>query len=162
MLLLLLTTLSCAPQVATFPRPPVIVMPVVADTVAAATEFTFRALLVVSAACLAAMVVAMSTPFKYKGPASIMEDPMTAEPATSNDGALREALHTTLPAEIPSRSTLLLSAKLNVPDAGLIRAHVSSLNATMDELVNVACLFESAAVSPVTSDMATGPVDCCA
>ena len=157
MLLLLLTTLSCAPQVATFPRPPVIVMPVVADT-----DATFNALLVVSAACLAAMVVAMSTPFKYKGPASIMEDPMTAEPATSNDGALREALHTTLPAEIPSRSTLLLSAKLNVPDAGLIRAHVSSLNATMDELVRVACFPESATVSPVTSDMATGPVDCCA
>ena len=87
---------------------------------------------------------------------------MTAEPATSNDGALRGALHTTLPAEIPSRSTLLLSAKLNVPDAGLIRAHVSSLNATMDELVNVACFPESATVSPVTSDMATGPVDCCA
>ena len=62
MLLLLLTTLSCAPFVATPPRPPVIVMPVVADTVAAATDATLKALLDVSAACFPWRVVLMSTP----------------------------------------------------------------------------------------------------
>ena len=62
-----------------------------------------------------------------------------AEPAISIDGALTGALNTALPAEIPSRSTLLLSAKLNVPDAGLIRAQVNSLIATIDELLSVAC-----------------------
>ena len=139
MLLLLLLTLSCAPQVATPPRPPVIVMPVVAVTVAAATEFTLNALLLVNAACRAAMVVAMSVPPRYKGPVRIILDPMTAEPAISILGALTGALHTMLPAETPSRSTLLLSAKLNVPDAGLIRAQVNSLIATIDELLSVAC-----------------------
>ena len=64
MLLLLLTTLSCAPFVATLPRPPVIVMPVVADTVAALTDATFRAELVVNAACFDANVVDRSTPAK--------------------------------------------------------------------------------------------------
>ena len=155
MLLLLLLTLSCAPQLAVFPRPPVIVIPVVAVTVAAATDATLKALLVVSAACRAAMVVAMSTPFKYSGPASIMLDPIMAEPSIDIDGALTGAEHTTLPAEIPSRSTLLLSAKLNVPDAGLIRAQVSSLNVTMDELVSVACLLANALVNPTTSASCT-------
>ena len=65
MLLLLETTLSCAPQLAVFPRPPVIVMPVVADTEVALIDATFNALLVVSAFCFAAMVVAMSTPLRY-------------------------------------------------------------------------------------------------
>ena len=52
MLLLLLTTLSCAPLVDTPDRPPVIVMPVVAATVA-----TLTADVVVSAACFAEMEV---------------------------------------------------------------------------------------------------------
>ena len=138
-MLLLLTTLSCAPFVATPPLPPDIVTPVVAVIVAAATEATFKALAVVSAACRAAMVVAMSVPPRYKGPVRIILDPITAEPAISIDGADTGALKTALPAEIPSRSTLLLSAKLNVPDAGLTRAQVNSLIATIDELLSVAC-----------------------
>ena len=51
MLLFELTTLSCAPQVGTSPRPPVIVMPLLAITAPAFTELTFYALLVVSVFC---------------------------------------------------------------------------------------------------------------
>ena len=85
-----------------------------------------------------------------------------AEPAISIDGALRGALHTTLPAEIPSRSTLLLSAIDNVPDAGLIRAQVRVPIVIKDELVSVGCLLASELVKSVTSEIAMGPVDCCA
>ena len=125
---------GCFPlrAVATFPVPVIV-------TLAAVTEDTFRAEPVVSVACFSERVVAMSVPLRYSGPVSIMLDPIMAEPATSIDGALTGALNTALPAEIPSRSTLLLSAKLNVPDAGLIRAQVNSLIATIDELVSVAC-----------------------
>ena len=62
-----------------------------------------------------------------------------AEPAISILGALTGALHTILPAEIPSRSTLSESAIDNVPDAGLIRAQVKVPTVTRDELVKVAC-----------------------
>ncbi len=105
---------------------------------------TFNALLVVSAACFAAMVDAMSTPAKYSGPASIMLDPIMAEPATSIDGALTGAVNTALPAEMPSRSTPFESARLNVPDAGFTRAHVSSDSCSADEDVSNP-LFESKA-----------------
>ena len=64
---------------------------------------------------------------------------MMAEPATSIDGALTGAVNTALPAAMPSRSTPFESARLNVPDAGLIRAQVSSLIATIDELLSVDC-----------------------
>ena len=55
MLLLLLTTLSSAPQDDTFPRPPEIRIPVLA-----CTEATLTALLVVSVACLPEIAVATS------------------------------------------------------------------------------------------------------
>ena len=90
-----------------------------------------------------------------------MLDPIMAEPATSIDGALTGAENTALPAEIPSRSTPFESAKLNVPDAGFTREHVSWLNVTEDEEVSVACFPASAAVNPVTSDIAIA-VDACA
>ena len=131
-------------------------------TPAIVTAATFRLLLDVSASCLAAIIVAMSVPPRYKGPVSIMLLPITAEPAISMEGAETWALNTALLVEIPSRSTLLLSAKLNVPDAGLTRVQVNSLRVTIEELVNVACFPANAAVSPVTSAMATGPEDDCA
>ena len=64
MLLLLLTTLSCAPLVDTPERPPDTRIPVVAVTVAEPTDATLRALLVVNAACFPDMVVLRSTPAK--------------------------------------------------------------------------------------------------
>ena len=85
-----------------------------------------------------------------------------AEPAISIDGALTGALHTILPAEIPSRSTLSESAIDNVPDAGLIRAHVKVPTVTRDELVRVACFDANWVDRSVTSAIAMGPVDCCA
>ena len=125
------------------------------------TAATLMVELVVKAFCFAAIVVAMSTPLRYNGPASIMLDPMMAEPATSIDGALTGAENTALPAAIPNLSTPLLSAKLKVPDAGFTRAQVNSDICTIDEDVSVACFPASADVSPVTSAMAT-VVDCCA
>ena len=125
MLLLLLTTLSCAPLVDTPERPPDTRIPVVAVTVADPTDAAVREVLDVIKGCFDEMVVLMSTPARYKGPARIILDPTIAEPAISIDGALTGAENTALPAEIPSRSTLFESAKLNVPDAGFIRAQVS-------------------------------------
>ena len=66
MLLLLLTTLSCAPLVATAPRPPVTVMPVLAATVA-----TDTADVVVSEACFPLRVVMTLTPPQVKLPFSM-------------------------------------------------------------------------------------------
>ncbi len=54
-LLLLLTTLSCAPQVAMLPRPPVIVIPVVA-----VTDATLKAVALVIVACFPFSAVATS------------------------------------------------------------------------------------------------------
>ncbi len=105
MLLLLLTTLSCAPLVDTPPRPPVIVMPVVALTVATDTAEL--------AACLPEMVVLMSTPARYNGPASIMLDPMIAEPLTSMEGALTGHENTAVLAS-PSLSVPPESARRSV------------------------------------------------
>ena len=62
MLLLLLLTLSCAPDLAVFPRPPVIVIPVVAVTVAALTDPTLRLLLPVIVGCFPVRMVLRSTP----------------------------------------------------------------------------------------------------
>ena len=53
MLLLLLTTLSSAPLVATPPRPPDTVRPVVAVIVAEVTDATLKAELAVNVACFA-------------------------------------------------------------------------------------------------------------
>ncbi len=85
---------------------------------------------------------------------------MMAEPDISIVGALTGALQTMLPAEIPSRSTLLLSAKLNVPDAGLMRAHVRVPTVIRDELVSVGCFDANCVERSVTSEIAMGPVDC--
>ena len=82
-------------------------------------------------------------------------------PDTSRDGALTGHENTAV-LDKPSLSVPPLSARLKVPDAGFIRAQVSTLRLTKDELVSVACFPSSAAVNPVTSAMATGPVDCCA
>ncbi len=63
-------------------------------TLAAATDATLKALLVVSAACFVERVVARSVPFKYNGPVRIMLDEMIAEPLTSKEGALTGQLNT--------------------------------------------------------------------
>ena len=88
MLLLLLTTLSGAPFVATPPRPPVIVMPVVAVTVAEATDATLRALLVVNAACFPERAVDIlptpatdSVPLTVAFPATVSVEFSTAAPS---------------------------------------------------------------------------------
>ena len=87
---------GCFPAIAAATSPtPVIV------TLAAATDATLKALLVVSAVC--AISADRSVPFKYNGPASIMLDPITAEPAISIDGAVTAQENTALPAEIPSQ-----------------------------------------------------------
>ena len=83
-----------------------------------------------------------------------------AEPAISIDGALTGALQTMLPAEIPMRSTLSLSASDSVPDAGLTRAHVRVPTVIRDELVSAACFDANCAERSVTSEIAIGPVDC--
>ena len=82
-------------------------------------------------------------------------------PDTSKDDMLTGHENTAVLAS-PSLSTPPASARLKVPDAGFIRAQVSTLRLTKDELVSVACFPSSAAVTPVTAAMATGPVDCCA
>ena len=139
MLLLLLTTRSCAPQVATFPRPPVIVMPVVAVTVAAPTDATFRALLVVSAACLVAMVDIMSIPPRYRGPVIKALLLHTMLPLMSKDGALTGHVNTAV-LDKPSRSTPPESARRSVwPVAGFTRAQVNSLSCSTDVEPNNAC-----------------------
>ena len=80
----------------------------------------------IDAPAFAAIVVMMSVPFKHSGPARIMLEPMIAEPVTSIDGVLTGHENTALPAEIPSRSTPLESARLRVEDAGFIRARAPS------------------------------------
>ena len=86
----------------------------------------------IDAPAFAAMVVIMLVPLRYSGPARIMLDPITAEPLTSIDGALTAQENTALLADIPSRSTLLESARDRVVDAGFIRAQVSSLSCSVD------------------------------
>ena len=136
------------------PRPPLTVMPVVAATVAAATEFTFKLLLVVSAFCFAAIVVVMSVPSRYSGPVIRALLLQAMLPDTSKNGALTGHENTAV-LLMPSRSTLFESAKLNVPEAGLIRAQVRLLNVTDDELVSNAFFPASTSVSPTTSASCT-------
>ncbi len=93
--------------VATFPTPVMV-------TLAADTEFTLRLLFVDSASCFAAMVVAMSVPFKYKGPVIRALLPHTMLPVTSKDCALTAQLNVALLLVSPSRSTLFESAKRSV------------------------------------------------
>ena len=109
----------------------------------------------IEAPAFAAMVVMMLVPFKYNGPAKIMLDEMVAEPLMSIDGALTGQEKTALLAEIPSRSTLLASAKDNVQDDGLIRAQLSSLSCNTEVEPNNACFPAKAEVSPDTSLMVT-------
>ena len=85
---------------------------------------------------------------------------MMAEPDISIDGALTGALQTMLPAEIPMRSTLSLSASDRVPEAGLTRAHVRVLAVIRDELVSASCFDANCVERSVTSEIAMGPVDC--
>ena len=85
-----------------------------------------------------------------------------AEPDISIDGALTAALHTMLPALMPSRSTLFESASDNVPVVGLIRALVNVPTVTRDELVKLFCFDANWLDKSVTSAIAMGPVDCCA
>ena len=88
--------------------------------------------------------------------------PQTTLPDTSRDGALTGHENTAVLAS-PNLSVPPLSAKLSVPVAGFTRAQVNSDSCTEDEEVSVACFPASADVNPVTSDIATGPVDdCCA
>ena len=79
-------------------------------------------------------------------------------PEQSKLGALTGHENTAVFAS-PSLSVPPLSAKLKVPDAGFIRAQVNTLRLTKDEELSKACFPASASVSPLTSAMATGPVD---
>ena len=63
------------------------------------------------APAFAAIVVIMLVPFRYSGPATSKDDPITAEPLMSIDGALTAQENTALLADIPSRSMLLASAR---------------------------------------------------
>ena len=141
-------SVGCFPfkAVATFP------------TIGSEIDATFRAELVVSVSCL---LVDISTPFKYSWGANRLDWTM-AEPEISMEGALKGALQTILPALIPNLSTLFESASDNVPDAGLMRAHVRVPTVTRDELLSVFCFPKSSPDSPVTSEIEIGPVDCCA
>ena len=80
----------------------------------------------IEAPAFAVIMFIMLVPFRYSGPARIMLEPMIAEPVTSTDGALTGHENTALPAEIPSRSTPLESARLRVEDAGFTREQVNS------------------------------------
>ena len=143
MLLLLLTTLSSAPLVATPPRPPDTVRPVVAVIVAEVTDATLRAELVVRVFCFALspaeIVVIISTPPRYRGPKTNALLLQITLPDTSRDGALTGHENTALPLESPSLSTFPESARLNVPVAGFTREHVSWFTVTEDEEDSVAC-----------------------
>ena len=85
MLLLVLTTLSSAPLVDTPPRPPVMVIPVLA-----VTELKLTAEDVVSAFCFAPIVVITSCPPTYRGPPMMALLEHKIEPLQSNDGALMD------------------------------------------------------------------------
>ena len=62
----------------------------------------------------------------------------------------------------PSLSTFAESARLNVPVAGLIPAHVSWLNCSVEVEPSNGCFELKAAVSPVTLSMLTVVVDAAA
>ena len=82
MLLLLLTTLSSAPLVATPPRPPDTVMPVVAVTVAAETDATPKALLDVNVACFPERAVdTLPIPVTVSAPPTVTDELSTAAPS---------------------------------------------------------------------------------
>ena len=103
--------------------------------------------------------VVMSVPFKYTGPVMRALLPHMTLPLTSKDGILMAQLKVALLLVSPSRSMLFESAKLSVPDAGLIRAHVRVPNVTEDELDTTPCFAANCADRSVTSEMAIGPVD---
>ena len=96
-----------------------------AVSVLAVNVLTVSGVLALKALNLLSNVVCKSTPAKYSGPASIMLDPIVAEPLTSIDGTLTGAENRALPAAIPNLSTPSASARLKVPDAGFTLAHVS-------------------------------------
>ena len=116
----------------------------------------------IDAPAFAAIVVMMSVPFRYSGPARIMLDPTVTEPLTSRDGALTAQENTALLAEIPSRSTPPESARLRVVVAGFTREQVSSLSCSVDDDVSNPFFESRAACSPVTSAITLGPLDDCA
>ena len=97
---------------------PVKVMLLVALSVAAATEFTLKALLLFNVFCLvlvaAEISVVTSVPPTYKGPLMRALLPHTTVPVTSKDGALTAQLNVALLLVNASRSTLFESAKRSV------------------------------------------------
>ena len=109
----------------------------------------------------AAISAVMSVPFRYNGPAKTRLDEMVAEPLISTDGAVTGHENTAV-LPMPSRSTFVASARLNVPVAGLIRAHVSWLNCSTEVEPSNGCFELKAAVSPVTLSMLTVVVDAAA
>ena len=146
---------------------PVNVMLLVALSVAADTELTLTELLVVNVFCFVPTAVEiedmMSVPAKYRGPDKIMLDPIIAEPPISIDGADTAAVNTAVVLVSPSLSTPLKSAKRRVWFvAGFSSEQVSSDSCNGTEEDKTLCFPASAAVSPVTSAMATGCEDCCA
>ena len=89
--------------------------------------------------------------------------PQVTLPEQSTEGMLRGHENTALLLVIPSLSVPAESARRSVwPVAGRSSEQVSSDSCSELEEVSVACFPASAAVSPVTSAMPTGPEDDCA
>ena len=142
------------------------VMLLVAFSVAADTELTLTALLVVNVFCFVPTAVeikvVMSVPAKYRGPAKIMLEPMIAEPPISIDGADTAAVNVAEVLVSPSLSTPLKSARRRVWFvAGFSSEHVSSDSCSGLDALSRLFLAFNAACSPETSAIAI-LVACCA
>ena len=142
------------------------VMLLVALSVAADTELTLTALLVVNVFCFVPTAVeikvVMSVPAKYRGPAKIMLEPIIAEPPIWIDGAVISAVNVAVVLVSPNRSTPLKSAKRSVWFvAGFSSEHVSSDSCNGVDEDNTFCFPANAADSPATSALAI-EVACCA
>ena len=116
---LVLFTESPVPQTCRFapvpeePCPPVIRKPLRLDALVVVRELALREVLLVIVGIFPAIVVLMSTPARYNGPASFMQLPMTAEPLTSMEGALTRQENTAVLAS-PSLSVPPESARCSV------------------------------------------------
>ena len=95
------------------PAPPVIRKPFILDVLVVVRELALRAVLLVIVGCFPAIVVLMSTPARYNGPASIMLLPTIAEPLTSMEDALTGHENTAVLAS-PSLSVPPESARRSV------------------------------------------------
>ena len=134
-------------------KPPVVVT--------LATESWVVASMVVPPA--AAMACITSCPPTYSGPPMSALEPHTMLPEQSKEGVITWRKNSAEVSESPSCSTPAALARRSCwPAAGSSSEQVSSDSCSELEEVSVACFCASAAVSPVTSAMATGPEDDCA